>query len=192
MTLQKSNNEILIDILTKSPLINQIFNALDNYDDYEYFIGAGCIAQTVWNHKYGKPYDYGIKDIDFVYFNDSDLSLEAENRTVERIKKLLEPSCKEIDCKNQARVHLWYELKFGIKLAPYISLEDAISSWPTTASAMGVRRSGNTYKICAPYGLDDLLSGVIRANKKLITEDIFINKSSKWKEKWTDLVVIPW
>jgi hypothetical protein len=36
-------------------------------------------------------------------------------------------------------VHLWYAEKFGNVLAPYTSTEDAITTFPTTATAIGVQ-----------------------------------------------------
>jgi hypothetical protein len=39
------------------------------------------------------------------------------------------------DVKNEARVHLWYERRFGRHLEPYRSTGDAIATWPTTASS---------------------------------------------------------
>jgi hypothetical protein len=51
-----------------------------------YYIGAGCIAQTIWNHYMKFDLLNGISDIDFVYYDSSDLSFEAENATMEYIK----------------------------------------------------------------------------------------------------------
>jgi hypothetical protein len=51
--------------------------------------------------------------------------------------------------KNQIRVHLWYESKIGFQLNPYLSIEEAIESWPTTATALAVHHSGKVQiKIC--------------------------------------------
>ena len=95
--------------------------------------------------------------------------------------------------KNQARVHLWYENKFGFPIKPYNSLESAIDSWPTTANALGIRLEQNeSYKIYAPYDLDDLFTMVVRPNKLMITREIFENKAKKWKSKWPNLKIVPW
>lgn len=180
------------DILFASPLIRDILSSLDDFENLNYYIGAGCIAQTIWNYNFGKTYDYGIKDIDFVYYDKRNLTAEAEKLMSIQVANALRFTEKEIDCKNQARVHLWYEAKFGVKLDQYKSLEAAIDTWPTTASAIGIRQIGDKFEFYAPYGLDDLLSGVVRANKLLITESVFIDKSTKWKGKWEELTVIPW
>ncbi|WJV29726.1 nucleotidyltransferase family protein [Rossellomorea sp. AcN35-11] len=99
----------------------------------------------------------------------------------------------KLDVKNQARVHLWYEKKFGFSIKPYESLEEAIDSWPTTATALGVRlERGGSHKIYAPYDLEDLYSMIVRPNKRMITREIYEAKANKWKNKWPMLKVIPW
>jgi hypothetical protein len=74
----------------------------------------------------------------------------------------------EFDVKNQARVHLWYEKKFGYPIQPYRSVEAAINTWPTTATAIAARIDECGYKICAPFGLNDLLGMIVRPNKTQI------------------------
>ena len=45
---------------------------------------------------------------------------------------------------------------FGRAIEPYRSCEDAIATWPTTASSVGVRlEPGGHFTLCAPFGLDD-------------------------------------
>jgi hypothetical protein len=39
---------------------------------------AGCIAQTIWNLRCRQPAEFGLKDVDLIYFDDQDLSFEAE------------------------------------------------------------------------------------------------------------------
>ena len=82
----------------------------------------------------------------------------------------------KLDVKNQARVHVWYEQHFGYSIRPYQSLEEAINTWPTTATAVGIRRWNEEWKIYAPYGLNDLFGKIVRANKAQITQEIFEKK----------------
>lgn len=182
----------LIEIIHSSPMLVEVFELSRKTELTEYYIGAGCIAQTVWNYLLGNPLGYGIDDIDIIYF-DTDLSYEKEDRIINRCREVY---CKlpiKVDVKNQARVHLWYKDKFRIDLKPYLSLEEAIDSWPTTATSIGVRYETNgDWKIYTPFGLEDLFQLNIRANKKLITEEIYMTKHKKWKRIWPELNVIPW
>ena len=49
------------------------------------YVTAGCLFQTVWNHQCGRPPQWGIKDYDVFYFDDNDLSWEAENQAIQRV-----------------------------------------------------------------------------------------------------------
>ena len=146
----------------------------------DYYIGAGCVAQTVWNYQLGLDLAYGIEDVDFVYFSDADLEVELSSDIF------------KIDIVNQAKVHLWYKDYFGYDISPYKSVEEAIATWPATATAVGVRLEGDDLKVCAPFGLDDLFELKVRANKAIISEDVYLQKVKKWSSKWKGLTIIPW
>lgn len=185
--------KILESIVMSSKIIGTAIERarLLNFDHY--YIGAGCIVQTVWNYLSNNPLEYGIKDIDFVYFDDKNLDFEAENIVISQVKELYSDLNIEVDVKNQARVHLWYKSHFGNDIEPYISLEAAINTWPTTATSIGVRKEKDgEFKVYAPFGLNDLFGKVVRANKAQITERVYENKVARWLDKWPDLKIIPW
>jgi uncharacterized protein len=157
----------------------------------DWFLGAGCIAQTVWNHAHGRPPADGILDYDLVYF-DPDRSEAAEERVIHAACQLLEDLQDTLDDKNQARVHLWYGARFGIQTRPYVDVEDAIGTWPTTASAVGVRLEEGGLRLCAPFGLDDLFGLVVRANRVQVTREIYEAKVDRWSRQWPMLQITPW
>ena len=39
---------------------------------------AGCIAQTIWNLGCEQPAEFGLKDVDLIYFDEQDLSFQAQ------------------------------------------------------------------------------------------------------------------
>ena len=41
---------------------------------------AGCLFQTIWNLRSGRPPQLGIKDYDLFYFDAADLTESAERR----------------------------------------------------------------------------------------------------------------
>jgi len=176
------SNEVLTKILTNAENVGL---------DY-YYIGAGCIAQTIWNYQMNYDLNYGISDIDFVYFDSSDLSFEAENIIIEKVKNKINICPSNLDIKNQARVHIWYKKHFGYDIKPYNSLEEAINTWPTTATSIGVKLENNKLKIYAPFGLNDIFGLIVKANKAQITEKIYLEKVNKWKAKWPSLKIISW
>lgn len=182
----------LIEIVDRNEWLQEAFSAA-NFMLADYYIGAGAVTQAVWNEISGYHPQHGIGDMDIVYFNDGDLSEEGEKSIETKLSGMLKHLSFKIDVKNEARVHLWYGKKFGYGIPPYTSLEEAIDTWPTTASAIGIRKdeSGN-YTVYAPFGLSDLFRLIVRANKVQITKEIYEAKAVKWKSKWDKLTVIPW
>lgn len=181
-----------VEILWGSPTVMTILNALEQLGLPQGCLCAGCVTQTVWNAKYGMPALHGIDDADIIYFDDGDLSYAAENDVLERVHAQLSGLPIRLDVKNEARVHLWYPEKFGYEIAPYQSVGDAIASFPTTATAIGVRLCRGEMEIIAPYGLEDLMAGIVRPNRVQITREVYMGKAQKWKQKWPDLIVQPW
>jgi hypothetical protein len=158
----------------------------------DWYFGAGGIAQTVWNLRHGFDPAAGIKDYDLVYFDPADLSDEAERQNEVEVARRLSEFGVVVDVKNEARVHLWYGERFGRHLDPYSSTEEAIATWPTTASSVGVRHDRDGFVVCAPFGLADLLGMVARPNKAIVSRDVYEEKVSRWAARWPHLRVIPW
>lgn len=179
-------------IVRRSPLVATVLDRWADIDLPDCWLVAGAIAQTIWNDAFGLPSVHGISDIDLVYFDAGDLSEEAEARHSVRIRDLFSDMDVWFDVKNEARVHLWYARKFGNAIAPYASAEDAITTFPTTATAIGVQLGSDVLRISAPYGLSDLLSLIVRPNKKQITQSVYDAKVAKWLALWPGLRVIPW
>ncbi len=159
----------------------------------DWYLGAGGIAQTVWSVYHGFHPEHGIKDYDLVYYDAADDSYEAEDVFIQRGKELFRDIPVPVEIRNQARVHLWYEKHFGYPIRPYKSVEEALATWPTTATSVGVRKDATgAYKVYAPFGLEDLLGMVIRANRAQITAKVYRDKVDRWAGVWPNLKVIPW
>jgi uncharacterized protein len=153
---------------------------------------AGSIAQTIWNLGCGRSAELGLKDVDLIYFDDQDLSFDAEASHERRLRDLFRRLPIKLDVKNEARVHLWYEERFGYAIKPYLSSADAIATFPTTATAVGVRRKRGKFECSAPFGLDDLFGLVVRPNKRQITRPIYEAKVDRWRSIWPRLTFLPW
>lgn len=182
----------LISISTDwTPYIHPIFEAVNPLLK-NYYIGAGVITQSVWNYLHNYPPSYGIGDADIIYFDENG-TLDEEQNLEKKLNERLGELPFSIDVTNEALVHFWYEKKFGKSITPYPSAEEAIDTWPTTASAVGMqRKEEGEFSIYAPFGLEDLFGMIVRPNKRLITENVYREKAEKWKARWPELTIFPW
>lgn len=152
---------------------------------------AGAVFQTVWNDMFSCMPEYGIGDIDIIWFEKS-APMVAEQRLEKHLAHAM-PGLPKVDAKNEAHVHRWYAQKFGAHIRPYKSVADAVATFPTTIGAIAVQpcRTGGL-KVIAPCGVDDLMAGQVRANRRQVTPVIYAAKVRKWKQKWPELDVRPW
>ncbi|MBV8737219.1 MAG: nucleotidyltransferase family protein [Alphaproteobacteria bacterium] len=178
--------------LRQNQSLAEILERFDEIALPDSWLVAGSIAQTIWNLRCDQPAEQGIKDVDLIYFDGRDFSVDAEAGHERRIRDLFRHLPIKLDVKNEARVHLWYQERFGYGIRPYRSSTDAIVTFPTTATAIGVRRTYGEFEYCAPFGLDDLFSLVVRPNKKQITRAIYEAKIERWRSLWPRLTIVPW
>jgi uncharacterized protein len=178
-------------VLVLNPVAQAVLAVATDMSLPGWYLAAGGVSQTVWNVRHGFDPAEGIKDYDLVYF-DPEADREAEHAIERQVAGRLSEFGVELDIKNEAFVHLWYGQKFGKTIDPYLSSEDAISTWPTTASSVGVRTGADGFTVCAPYGLADLLGMVARPNKRIVTREIYQEKTRRWAARWPQLTVIPW
>jgi hypothetical protein len=180
-------------IVASDAILRAVLELAPELDLPSWYAGAGCVAGAVWNALHDFESGSHIKDIDLVYFDGSDLSWKAEDSVVRKASRLFADLPIPVEIKNQARVHLWYEERFGRRIPPYRSVEAAIRSWPTTATSVGLRsEKGQKLVTYAPFGLVDVLGMLVRPNKVYVSREIYEAKASRWKACWPNLQVVPW
>jgi hypothetical protein len=182
---------VIESILRRSPIAGPILDRWGEIGLPDCWLVAGAVTQTVWNHAHGFPLEFGILDVDIVYF-DRDLSEESEQQHEARIRALFPDLPAKVDVKNEARVHLWYASRFGYDIEPYTSTKAALETFPTTAGAVAVRATAAGFEVCAPFGVDDLLQLIVRPNKAQITESIYAAKVTRWRALWPRLTIVDW
>lgn len=185
--------EELKEVLSQNTELMKVLERASQLGIHDWYVGAGGIAQTWWNHEHGFDPMHEIKDFDLVYW-DSDISYEAEDAIIKKGEELFKDISIPVEIRNQARVHLWYGKRFGNNnIEPHISTEDAIDRWPTTATSIGLRiEPDGSWTFYAPFGFDDLLNLIVRPNKVKITEIIYDQKAERWKRAWPKLTITPW
>jgi hypothetical protein len=179
-------------IVRSNPVIRSLLDRLDDLRLPAWYVGAGAIAQTVWNHLHEFSATHGINDYDIVYFDAHDLTKASEDAIEATIAACIDVGTAKLDVTNQARVHTWYEQRFGRPLSAYRSSEHAIATWPTTATSIGVRSGHNGFQACAPFGLTDLFAMVVRPNATLVSQAVYQAKVERWRQVWPRLTVLPW
>ena len=158
-----------------------------------WYLAAGCLYQTVWNVVTGQPPEAGILDYDLAYFDGSDLSWDAEDAVIQAGQKTFAGLPAPVQIRNQARVHLWYEQKFGVPGPPYESTEAAIDTFEATTACLGVHLlPSGRWRIYAPHGLADMFNLVVRPNPVLAPRHVYQAKTTRWRRQWPGLTVLPW
>lgn len=188
----EQQRKIFLSLILKNKNIKTILDRgfVDGIKDW--YLVAGCLNQTMWNQFTNRSLENEISDYDLIYF-DTDTSWEKEDKIIKAVQKKFKDLKINIDIKNQARVHLWIDKNWNLKMRPLTSCEDAIASWPITVSCIGIRKENGKYKIVAPYGLTDNLEMVLRPNKTTVMRESDYNyKTSKWLKKWPELKLITW
>lgn len=154
---------------------------------------AGAIYNSVWNVLTVRPALTGIKDVDIFYFDDSDLSWEAEDRVIKRLEAHFADLPLPVEPRNQARVHLWFPQKFDQPFAPLASSGEMLGRYASKTHAVAARLEKNgEMAILAPFGLDDIFSFRIVPNHVLANEKAHTEKAARAKRIWPELTVIPW
>jgi uncharacterized protein len=155
----------------------------------DWWLTAGCIAQSVWNGLYGRPPAH--VDYDIFYF-DPDTSWAAEDRVIAKAAALFASLPVTVQIRNQARVPLWYESKFGVPFPPLAKASDGIDRFPCATVAIGICRNADGLAIHAPFGLDLVLRGELTPNTYLQIPEIYAAKTARWIQTWPELAVTPW
>ncbi len=146
---------------------------------------AGCLFQTIWNVNSGRPPAEKISDYDVFYFDDTDLSYEAEDRAIKHVAAAFADSDARIEVKNQARVHLWYRQRFGTDYPRLTSSTHGIDRFLVACTCVGVRcPAGGQPEVHATYGLDDLRAGLLRPNPVNLPGNRFAEKAASYQARW--------
>jgi uncharacterized protein len=183
----------LKSVLSRNEMLLEVLNRTTTLELPGWYVTAGCLCQTVWNVVTGRPPTSGIKDYDVFYFDDGDLSWDAEDAVIRAGKKVFDDLPTEVEIRNQARVHLWYEQKFGVACAPHVSTESAIDCFPATTCCLGVRlEPGGRWRVYAPHGVSDVFNLVVRPNPVLAPREVYAAKSARWRQQWPELTVLDW
>ncbi|MBV9227912.1 MAG: nucleotidyltransferase family protein [Chloroflexi bacterium] len=157
----------------------------------DWLVGAGVIRNLVWDqlHQYQTPTPPA--DVDVIFFDPQDLRPERDRMAQEQLAQ--RPPHVAWEATNQAAVHLWYEDVFGFAVPAFHSSEEAVGTWPETATSVAVRLlPADEIYIVAPCGLSDLFNMILRRNPRRVTREQFMQRlhSKQILRKWPRVQVV--
>ena len=85
--------ERLTAILCATPPLMRVLTVARHLCLPDWLVFSGAVYQPVLNHLTDRQPDYGIKDYDLGYFDDSDLSYEAEDAVIARSRFATKRAC---------------------------------------------------------------------------------------------------
>jgi hypothetical protein len=179
-------------IVRAAPSLMAVLQTARELDLPDWLLVSGAVYQPVLNHLTGRDADYGIKDYDLAYFDASDTSYEAEDVVIKRAAAAFAPPLNDlVEVRNQARVHLWFEAKFGEAYAPLRSSAEALERFVSATFAVGVRLAADDgLVVVAPFGLDDLFALRMRPNPSRKTNG-FARTAANIITRWPEVTVFP-
>lgn len=179
----------------RNPRIRAVLERLAGLDLPPWYLTAGALFQTVWNTAAGHAdLHRGIRDLDLFFFDDQDLSYEAEDVVIKRCLEACHGLGVDLEPRNQARVHLWYEAKFGKAIPAYRDLEHAISSFAATCCSVAIRLdAAGRLTVHATHGFDDLFALTLRPSPTSIApREIYETKAARYCEMWPMVTKLAW
>jgi hypothetical protein len=183
------NDADFVDLVLQNPANRAILERLPTLGLADAWLVAGCLFQTAWNLRSGRPPGENIADYDLFYFDDRDLSWEAEDREIRRAAALFGDLGVRVELRNQARVHLWYGERFGPGYPQLRSSRDGIDRFLICCTCVGIQPATDGLELYAPNGLDELERGILRPNPRNLRGDRFAEKAASYRARWPWLTV---
>lgn len=180
------NEEKIIELISEDIWMMSILKAAKSLNLPDWWICAGFVRSKIWDtlHKFKER--TLIPDIDVIYFDPTNLDEKVEKK-YEEMLNIIKPNI-PWSVKNEARMHM------KSNMPPYTSSVDAISKFPETATALGVKLDENeNVIITAPCGISDVIHLKVKPTpyfihskeRAVIYEDRLAHK--KWKATWPNL-----
>ena len=170
------------------PIAAVILERADHLGAPKWALAAGAVYQNVWNALTGRPAGHGVRDYDLAYCDTSDLSWTGEDAVIARAADLFADVQKPVEARNQARVHLWFEDKYGEPRQPITSIESALLGYAAPAHMVAVRRGAHgVLEVVAPRGLEDVFAMVIRPDRPAAYTADLMDKAARMQAIWPEL-----
>ena len=183
----------LIKLVAANPINRVILDRMATLALPDAWLVSGAVFQTIWNGLTNRASTYGIEDYDIFYFDNSDRSWSAEDRAIARVRDAFQDIWAKVEVRNQARVHLWYERKFGTSYPPLRSALDSLDRFLAPTCMIGIRPERNVgIRMYTPRGYHDILKMIVRPNDCAnFSAKRYDEKAQRWKRMWPELTIFP-
>ncbi|NRD80123.1 nucleotidyltransferase family protein [Bacillus sp. BRMEA1] len=182
------NEEEIISIIKEDVWMMEILKTVKILNLPDWWVCAGFVRSKIWDTLHGFNERTPIPDVDVIYFDPIEIDEKDEKKAENMLKSLI--PCIPWSVKNEARMHI------KNNIPPYLSSIDAISKFPETATALGVKLGERDELIlAAPVGIMDLVNLEIKPTP-FFTEakgmmKIYEERIAKknWKSIWNKLKI---
>ena len=179
-------------IIGAEPTLMRVLTTVRALEIPDAWLVSGAIYNCVWNSLTDRPTLHGVNDIDVIYF-DPDLSWEAEDRIIKTIEQALDGLPVPVQPRNQARVHLWFEQKFGFAFAPLGSARESLLRYASKTHAVAARlEADDSLTINAPFGLEDMFAFRVTPNPAADNRLTHETKGARVSSVWPEVTIVPW
>ncbi|MBS4189689.1 nucleotidyltransferase family protein [Bacillus sp. FJAT-49705] len=172
----------IIRLIEKDQWMIEILQAVKSLELSDNWVCAGFVRSKVWDTLHGFEERTPIPDIDVIYFDKDNIDEMKEKILEEKLRELI-PNI-PWSVKNQARMHVVNNFP------PYSSSFDAISKFPETATALGVKlnEEGKVILI-APHGIADVINLELKPTPYFVgTQDLIeIYRNRMFKKRWKSI-----
>ncbi|MGY1711246.1 nucleotidyltransferase family protein [Geodermatophilus sp. SYSU D00758] len=184
--------EDFLAVVLADPVVAAVLGRAPRLGLPDWWLAGGALAQAVWNALDGRPPGAGVADYDLFYFDAADTSWAAEDRVIRAAAALFADLDAVVEVRNEARVHLWYEARFGVPARPFTSSRDAVDHFASTTCCLALTSAAGVPELYAPHGLADVFARRVRPNPVLAPRQVYESKARRWAGEWPTLVVEPW
>ena len=145
------NKEDVLQLIYSDKNMMEIIKAASTLNLPDWWICAGFLRSKIWDALHGFNNKTEIADVDVIYFDLTNMEEDIEKEFENKLRNIM-PNI-PWSVKNQARMHIINSFP------PYTSSEDAISKFPETATALGVKLDqDHNLVLTAPCGLEDIIN----------------------------------
>ena len=184
-----------VSIISQNKMLLKVLMQAEEIIPRQCYLIGGCLYQTVWNVKSGKPPEANIGDYDLVYF-DPRSGKKQQTYYESKIRKRVPEVTVEL--KNQALVtDRWYERAFGCRkdTSRFLSLEDSIAKAYVSSPVVGVSWKEGELHVLGLADFDKLLSLQVFPNYKFRSKRVlkfYRRKYAKWHAIWPEVKFYNW